>query len=791
MLSVLCRGSIRAVCAVMTASFFVLTATAGTSAAADLPDPLATGPYAVKKVEYNAGNLMITIPAANGTASQTFPQPLEGSITYPDTPGPWKVLLFQHGRHSTCINPAGAESSPAITAPDVTCRDTDNPDGTEATTSIRSYAGYDYLSSNLASHGYVVMSISVNTIPSFDNTFSYDAGDNARSQTIAASLDLLYRWNNGAGPVVAGNDAQTVGTKLTGKMEMQRIGLMGHSRGGEGVTDYIRFNRLRPSGGRIYNLQAVLALAPIDGQKQVPYGTNYATLLPACDGDVSTLAGANAFERSKYANPSDPFAKIQWYVQGADHNYFNTIWTTDDGASYSGTGSGADVACGEDKPNSVRLFPSDQRKVGLALMASFLRDYLGMEKEFEPYMTGAVNPLPPSACPVLRGVACDQEVKESYIAPAGQRQDVIRPEGQSPLTLDAAGGSMAGTGFSTYDWCNEDRQQATGTQIKACPPNAASSVNRSFGRQLTLAWDAPATLKAGLVGAARDASKYGTLSLRAAVNFLDPRNPVSDGTNPASAMQDFDVVLVDRDGKRSSVRAAKYGTALEPSLGSFRRHVVLNGLRIPLSAFTGVNLKDLDSVQLEFGTATTTGSIQLADVAFQEPAPAAAASTAAEPGTAAAITTPLPGPKRVDGIALAGVTSVPSGTVCTDTTAPTAKVRGLTLTATALRVSGTATDTGCTATAGKKAKAGKVRLVQLTVSKVLGNGTCKYVLASGKLTAPVSCSTPVSTIAKGTKAWKLAGKAKLPKGTYSVTVQAIDAAGNLQAKSSVRTVRVR
>ena len=117
---------------------------------------------------------------------------------------------------------------------------------------------------------------------------------------------------------------------------MQRVGLMGHSRGGEGVTDYIRFNRQRPSGGRIYNLQAVMSLAPIDSQKQVPFGTNFGVILPACDGDVSTLAGANAYERSKYPNAADPFAKVQWYVQGANHNYFNTVWTGDDGASYSG-----------------------------------------------------------------------------------------------------------------------------------------------------------------------------------------------------------------------------------------------------------------------------------------------------------------------------------------------------------------------------------------------------------------------------------------------------------------------
>ena len=82
-------------------------------------------------------------------------------------------------------------------------------------------------------------------------------------------------------------------------------------------------------------------------------------------------------------------------------------------------------------------------------------------------------------------------------------------------------------------------------------------------------------------------------------------------------------MLIDRAGASASVRAAEFGTALEPSVGSFRRHVVLNGLRIPLSEFAGVDLSRLEAVELRFGAATPRGSIQLADVAFQE-RPAAA-----------------------------------------------------------------------------------------------------------------------------------------------------------------------
>jgi hypothetical protein len=523
-----------------------------------------------------------------------------------------------------------------------------------------------------------------------------------------------------------------------------------------------------------------MSLAPIDSQKQVPLGTNFGVLLPACDGDVSTLAGANAFERSKYSRPNDPFARVQFYVQGANHNYFNTVWTGDDGAGYSGTGSNADVACGEDKPSSIRLYPSDQRKVGIALMASFLRRYLGMEAGFDPYMTGAA-PLPRSACPALRGVACDEVSKTSYIAPAAARQDVIRPEADHPLALDAAGGPLTGTGFSTYDWCNEDRDQSTGTQIKPCP-TVGGSVNRSFGRQLTLAWDGPATLRAELRGDARRASRFGTLALRAAVNHFDARNPVSDGTNPGSATQDFDVALIDRAGKSASVRASDYGTALEPSIGSFRRHIVLNGLRIPLTAFAEVDLSDLEAVELRFGAAEADGSIQLADVSFQEPA---AAPTAAAERRAV---TPLSGPKRVDGIAVGGVTTVPSASRCADVAAPVATLATVRLAGKRLRVAGSAADAGCAAASGKTARRGGVRRVQVSVRRAAAGG-CRYLTARGRLSAVLPCDAPLSVIARGKRSWRLTARARLPRGVYRVTAQAVDRAGNVSTVRS-RALRV-
>jgi hypothetical protein len=123
----------------------------------------------------------------------------------------------------------------------------------------------------------------------------------------------------------------------------------------------------------------------------------------------------------------------------------------------------------------------------------------------------------------------------------------------------------------------------------------------------------------GRTGAgAVDVSAFRALSLRVATNRGDRRNPVGDGLNPASATQDFDVTLVDAAGRRATSAVAAWTTALQPSTGAAYRHVVLGGARIPLTAFPGVDLAHLTTLELAFGGRTATGSIQLADVAFQE-----------------------------------------------------------------------------------------------------------------------------------------------------------------------------
>ena len=809
------------------------------------PDPLTTGPYGVNRSYYDAGTLQLTVPSSGitpgsgscttsagaaheyGQSSKcpdsTFPQPLQGSVTWPKgDPNPYKVILFLHGRHTACKGTTGLDSpggSQSFTTGN--CPNNvpvgEGPSGPEIpqdkgseTGYWPSWEGYNYITDLLASWGYVVISPSAGALVTFDGSSVMDAGALARAEIIANSLDLLHDWNEGT-PAPAPTAVQLaagqpgIGNALAGKLDFSKVGIMGHSRGGEGVAEFIPYNRARPEGGRKYNLQAVFALAPIDRDKQIPTGTNFATLLPACDGDVTTLAGANMFERGKYATPEDPYAKVQYYVEGANHNYYNTRWPASDR-------SGSDIACGSTPASRIRLIEEDQRKTGLATIPTFLRVYLGGETDLMPWLTGEAG-FPNSACPTgpTHVALCADEVKQTYIAPAGERQDIVRPgPGSQPTTAgpqapDDAGGVYSGTGFATFQWCNPDpfatvlanppASQTTAPLVACEGPQVgnvtASGAIQSFGPQLSLAWDGPATLKATVRGNARNASVFKNLVFRAAIQSNDTtRNAVGNFVDPRSSTQDFRIALVDREGHESAHKLTEFFSGgVEKALGETpnnTQHVILDQFRAPLSTFAadGVDISDLDRVELRFGGegVNATGAIQFADLAFQEQPTVLSSPKAA--------TSPLPTDPpipAVDGFITGAPRLATASGVCVDHAKPSIRISSLSG-GRHLSIAGRAFDNGCAASSSRKAKAGKVARVQVAVIKKAGK-RCRFLTADGALLKPVTCAIPASIVASGKRHWKVHPRHRVPPGHYVVVAVAIDDVGNVSS-TSVRRIKV-
>jgi dienelactone hydrolase len=704
---------------------------------ADLPDPTARGPYTSTVIqETKLGMAALEEPDSSGAAptAGTVRAPenfeIRGQLFYPsDRSAPSPLIVLVHGNHGSCD--AGTDNTNA------TC-----------TAYKRNEAGYAYLGDNLATWGYTVFSLSQDQLMLRQDN-NKGKGMHQRRKLIAAALDALSAANGPAGLPV---DAHTtIGTTLSGKLDMTRIGLMGHSRGGDAVTSFIDYNRERTDGPR-YPIRGVISLAPVDYERKAPYGMPYMTVLPMCDGDVSNLQGARFFERSQYINPKDPFPRIQVSVQGAIHNWFNTVWYADGGAdgqanNDAACGNSAPFATNNVHPNNLRLSGAanpqqiinepggttgsqdqdktnnyvvdnrdtynplvntkisgdparmgDQEKIGLSTMAAFFRRYVGGEGAFDPYMTGELSDttthlqLPPSACPTSESgarIACKDRIATSYFPSTNERVDIIRPEVENPLGLNALGGTLSGSGFANpyttdggvspvpattadgYDWCNPEPDDFAPTQLgrttqptgaKACPlPGKAalggqngtrenSPINHSYGRQLALAWESgkQAQLTADIPDTSKDMSNLKALAMGADVNFFDTRNPGADnrgdstktGTadspiwanelpqsyDPEASTQDFLINLTDTKGHTGSVHAGdpRWGNALHASTGTNtpNTHIVLDQIRVPLSEFAGqgVDVSSLKKISFTFGATGTpqSGSIELADVRFQE-----------------------------------------------------------------------------------------------------------------------------------------------------------------------------
>ena len=541
--------------------------TASHSASAD---PTKPGRLKHTHIEYDAGPAVLMTDPTNGV-----PQPvdLHGDLHVPNGRGPYPVLLFMHGRHGTCQY-AAVEflGHPCPTTP--------------VTTPVDSFAGYRYLATNLASHGYLVVSVDANGINTYD-TADLDSGALARAELVSRTLDLLASWNDAAGP-------GDVGTKLLGKVDLRRVGVMGHSRGGEGVTRWLEYNRARTDGPR-YPVSAVFSLAPTDfADHAITDTTPYAVLLPRCDGDVSDLQGADVFERSQYGS-GGPLHQIT--VEGANHNWFNTVWTFDD------FGESGDDACGSKSKTTARLGYDEQERVGLAWMAAFFRRYVGGERVFDPMLTGRGSR--DVQCSSRMAVRCADVADVSYLPRPGRFTVLAVPNVASATAeLDQEGGRLSagpGLGLAGCDaW-----------QSAPCPLQGQTT-SRSKGPQITLEWASGPTWLA--VTAHRSpwrADPRGDVVVRLGVNAV-----ADDSHRVGTGKLRLRVQLTDSAGRTRVVRVTPALGQPEPPPGSTVRNLLLSDVRVPLRLFPGVDVRSLRSVRLLLDDGV--GHVQLADLALHD-----------------------------------------------------------------------------------------------------------------------------------------------------------------------------
>jgi len=567
-------------------SFFIC---AGSSrgVAQTTPDPGIPGPYAVSKLEYNFGDLAYTPPPA-----AAFPANMEvcGSVHFPTnlSTGPYPVLLFLHGRHSTCW-----ETSDSSTALEWPC-----PTGWQ---SITSYEGYDYLARNMASHGYIVISISANAINAIDNTLP-DDGMNARGVLVQHHLDLWNTWNT-----VGGAPFDTL---FIGKLNMRNIGTMGHSRGGEGVIYNAQYNA---SLGSPYGIKAVLTLAPVDFFRHVLNGIPLLDVAPYCDGDVSDLEGVHFYDDARYNDTNDEAPKHTILFMGADHDFFNTVWTP---YLYPAGGaddwlygfSSTDPQCGPSAPGTKRLDTTTQQAALTAYLAAFYRIYIGHETQFNPILQ--VSDIIPPASSMLDS----SQVFVSYHPARADRLDVNRTDSLDRLTTNTLEGAVTETGLVSSAICGGGLTMATcdaGVSNDQLPHRGTATI-AGLG-QMRMRWsDSAEWYQNALPVAYQNLTPYLTLQFRASEDFKE----TTTDTNV-----NFTVQLVDSIGDTSNQVVGNHTHSLFYQPGTQPTDLpkeVFNTISIPLSTFTGIDKTKVRYIRFKFNK-TGAGAVVISDLAFTNP----------------------------------------------------------------------------------------------------------------------------------------------------------------------------
>ena len=316
-------------------------------------DPGARGPYAVRTTSYGSGTdrhrsafgtgVAVTTPTvdASGVLDAlgwgadesrewfwgfgTDALPLNGLVWVPEGDGPFPLVLIVHGNHAM-----GDFSEP----------------------------GYAYLGEHLASRGMVTVSIDEDFL---NGSWASDWG--GREQLARAWFLLLHldEWRTWAADPTS---------QFHGLVDLDRVALIGHSRGGEAASVAASLADHReaphpdmgrwPTGLRV---RSVVAIAPSDGQYPsgpvLLDGTDYLTLHGGYDSDATSWMGIRQYARTVV---DDGAFKAALWSYRSNHGQFNTTW----GRSDHGPLGGALLNL------APILDPALQRDVAMTAIGAFL-----------------------------------------------------------------------------------------------------------------------------------------------------------------------------------------------------------------------------------------------------------------------------------------------------------------------------------------------------------------------------------------------------------------------------------
>ncbi|WP_051947456.1 MFS transporter [Muricauda sp. MAR_2010_75] len=249
--------------------------------------------------------------------------PLNGRVYMPKGDGPFPLVLMVHGNHSMI----------------------DYSD-----------AGYAYLGELLASRGAIAVSVDENFINAHWSGDFRGKEMPARGWLLLKHLEQWKNWNDG------GN------SDLAGKVDMDHIVLVGHSRGGEAVSIAAAYNELErfPDNAQEtfnfgFGIKGIITVAPTDYryEREITLkNINYLSLQGAYDSDEVSFWGMRPYHRLQFSDDFKGF-KAGVYMNHANHGQFNSTWGRSDfGAPMKWLLNLKPLVSGEDQRQMAKVYVS-------------------------------------------------------------------------------------------------------------------------------------------------------------------------------------------------------------------------------------------------------------------------------------------------------------------------------------------------------------------------------------------------------------------------------------------------
>lgn len=452
------------------------------------------------------------------------------------------------------------------------------------------YQWYDHLGEHLASWGFVVTSHRNNTVP----------GVQSAATTILDNLEHFFAATGSISPA------------LVNHVDDQRIGMIGHSRGGEGVViayDRLFTGQVTPSSYDISAIRIVSSIAPtyFEGNKASPdviHDVPFHLWVGGADADVN---GCTNFFGSQVTTVMGHYGwalgeRSMVNVQGAGHGAFHD-------------GGGSTVSSGPCLLTRAEVH-SMMRPHALALFSHYLRkDPAAPEFLWREWTDLRPVGLTTDPCMIVSSTHTANDPTTSFILDDFESQ---------PSRFVASSGAAAG--FTVGNVSEGELTDSSNFANNASEPfntfahgndgEPTNGVVFSFGANPSqyFRYELPSGL--------RDVSSYDQLAFMLAQQ--------SRNANTVALMDElgFTVRVLDGSGNAASITATSYGDGVGQP---YQRTGCGNGVgwasefetfRIPLVDFTrdgtGVDFTDLRYVAFFFGSnhGSDTGRVGLDQVEF-------------------------------------------------------------------------------------------------------------------------------------------------------------------------------